>query len=242
VQVNKLFHNIALSRHLWISVVRGLYLRRLIDAVPDEVLETLTRDALVEEVKRAVLGPRTWSQRRGPPAIYREITIPMDARRRQCELLPGGRYLLCYVARDDTARDVECWEVYTKQRVWVWSRPGCSLVRAGFHFPDREHEAIVYILYCESIVVMSVLSTHFLDPFIILSSRGADEALFLKVNLETGHSEELFDLPHGRCHRPQICGDLFACRLSDRWPILDVLLINWRATEYVILSFPDPSV
>ncbi|KAJ7909112.1 hypothetical protein B0H13DRAFT_2015030 [Mycena leptocephala] len=144
----------------------------------------------------------------------------MDARRRQeLELLPGGRYLVCYVVGDDAgfSKNVECWEVETNQRVWVWSRPGCSVIRAGFYFPDRENEAVVYILFSESVVVM-----------------GAEEALFLKVNLETGHSEELFGLPRGRYYRPQICGDLFACCLG---PTLNILLINWQATEYVILSF-----
>jgi hypothetical protein len=144
----------------------------LIDAVPDEILETLTRDALVEEVKRAVLGPRTWFQQRSPPTICRKITIPMDARRRQeLELLPGGRYLVCYVVGDDDgfSKDVECWEVETNQRVWVWSRPGCSVIRAGFHFPDRENEAVVYIRFFESVFDMFVLSTHILVPFIIFS-------------------------------------------------------------------------
>ncbi|KAJ6550012.1 hypothetical protein B0H19DRAFT_1160250 [Mycena capillaripes] len=52
-QVNRLFHAITGTKQLWITIVRGLYRRRLIDLVPDEVLETLTKDVLVEKVKRA---------------------------------------------------------------------------------------------------------------------------------------------------------------------------------------------
>jgi hypothetical protein len=165
VQVNKLFHKISLSRHLWISVVRGLCFRRVIDVIPDEVLETLTRDALIEEVKRVVLGPRTWSPRsRSPPTIHRQITVPlMDIHwRLRSELLPGGRFLMCCAAKDDTgsAPQVEFWEMHTGKRVWAWERPGCTVASAEFDLTDRGNEVVVYILFCESVFVFSI---HFPD-------------------------------------------------------------------------------
>ncbi|KAJ7909142.1 hypothetical protein B0H13DRAFT_1878025 [Mycena leptocephala] len=130
---------------------------------------------------------------------------------------------MCCAAKDDTgsAPQVEFWEMHTGKRVWAWERPGCTVASAEFDLTDRGNEVVVYILFCESV--------------------GVHEALFLKANLETGKSEELFGLPRGHYYRPQICGDLFACCLSDRWSMSDILLINWRATEYVILSFENQS-
>ncbi|KAJ7098897.1 hypothetical protein C8R44DRAFT_888742 [Mycena epipterygia] len=60
-RVNKLFHSAAFIKQLWLSVARNLASRWLIDPPADEILEALSTDELVDEVKRGVVGPRIWS-------------------------------------------------------------------------------------------------------------------------------------------------------------------------------------
>lgn len=68
--------------------------RRMIDLAPAESLQDhSSRTDLIEEIKRVVLGPRTWSPTwSSAPEICREILMPNE-RASSVRVLPGGRYL-----------------------------------------------------------------------------------------------------------------------------------------------------
>ncbi|KAJ6566629.1 hypothetical protein B0H19DRAFT_1374117 [Mycena capillaripes] len=88
-RVNRLLHEFGSTKHLWLSIVRDLTARRLIDAHPDD-LAKLSKDALVEEVRRAVNGPQTWSPKSlVPPTLARQVVVQVD-RFRFAEFLPGS--------------------------------------------------------------------------------------------------------------------------------------------------------
>ncbi|KAJ7282407.1 hypothetical protein C8J57DRAFT_1499404 [Mycena rebaudengoi] len=98
-QVNKFFYSITLAKQLWIPIVRDLVMRGLSDFLADEDLGELSVEALVEEVKRAVAGPRSWlPESRADPTICREINLEYASggwdRFQRARWLPGGRHIL----------------------------------------------------------------------------------------------------------------------------------------------------
>ncbi|KAJ6566666.1 hypothetical protein B0H19DRAFT_1257860 [Mycena capillaripes] len=105
-RVNRLLYDIGSTKQLWLSIVRHLTACRLIDAPPDR-LDELSKDALVEEVRRAVDGPRTWSPKSSvPPTLARQVVVEVD-HFRCAELLPGGSHILCYFEHNSDDA-VEC--------------------------------------------------------------------------------------------------------------------------------------
>ncbi|KAJ6566621.1 hypothetical protein B0H19DRAFT_1374114 [Mycena capillaripes] len=78
-RVNRTLHKIGASKQLWISIVFYLSSRRLI-YLPSEVnSEYLSALALMDEVKRIVVGPRTWSfNSPDPPTLLRQRTISLE--------------------------------------------------------------------------------------------------------------------------------------------------------------------
>ncbi|KAJ7660119.1 hypothetical protein DFH06DRAFT_1193816 [Mycena polygramma] len=220
-RVNKSFHAIVSSKQLWISILRDLYFRRLIDPVAGQAVETLSKDAIIDEIKRAVVGPRTWSpDSLIPPTIHRQIIVPLDdtKERRGFELLPGGKHMLFYVYKENSInldKYVECREVSTGRLVWEWERPDCTVTFAGFNVLDSGKEAVAYVM--------------------VLDSSGADHTLVLKVNMDTGEARERLKLPRGSSARPQICGDLFFSRHSTGRATYG-LLMNWRTREFIIVD------
>ncbi|KAJ7098877.1 hypothetical protein C8R44DRAFT_988705 [Mycena epipterygia] len=94
-RVNKLFHSAAFTKQLWLSVARNLASRWLIDPPADEILEALSTDELVDEVKCGVITVHE---------------LPDG------HLLPDGRHIVSYNRTDAGGafyKGVECWEVKT---------------------------------------------------------------------------------------------------------------------------------
>ncbi|KAJ7029460.1 hypothetical protein C8F04DRAFT_1116471 [Mycena alexandri] len=217
-QVNKYFHEISSTKHLWIAIVRGLALRRLVDAPSDEVLKTLSKDALVDEVRRVVCGPRTWSLTSpDPPTLSRQTTISLQYPYRHAELLPGGIHIVFSLA-GAMGEGVQCWDVHARRQVWSWERPGRQAREAKFDFRAGESEAVV------ALVVSTAITNN-------------NEILVLDVNLITGHSHDLFHLPTGAAFPTdmQISGDFLAFRATVDW--LDfsfVVLVNWRTADVIV--------
>lgn len=134
-QVNRILHEISSTKQVWLAIVRDLSARRLVDTSPADI-NTLPKDALVDEVRGVVDGPRTWSAKTTtPPKLLRQIILPLDRSLNgsNTELLPGGVYVLCYF-EDSGTESVECLEVRTARRAWAWSRPGCNVRSATFDF------------------------------------------------------------------------------------------------------------
>lgn len=95
-KVNKQFRAVALAKQLWISLLRNLHLRGLIDLAPGENFERYSTTDLIDEVKRLVLGPKTWSPAWSSGAVVGRQTVlhfsEEISRIIRATLLPGGRF------------------------------------------------------------------------------------------------------------------------------------------------------
>jgi hypothetical protein len=150
--VNKSFHEIASFKQLWLSIVRDLSRARVIDAPAEETLETLSTAELVEEVRRAVVGPRTWSPASSvPPTVHRQFSIPLKKYTvtHPAELLPGGTHILRFVSESYYPRSngIELWEVCTGKRIWEWGRVDYDVFYAATDFQAGTSKVRVAILY-----------------------------------------------------------------------------------------------
>ncbi|KAJ7499604.1 hypothetical protein FB451DRAFT_41436 [Mycena latifolia] len=120
-QVNAHFYTLAFSKQIWLAHVRELARRLLIDTPSDEILQQYTSDNLVDEVRRVVVGPKTWTDKRPvslvpESSIHRQIVlsnVPTPPTLILAQLLAGGRYLLI-VSETST----EIWETQTGRRAW----------------------------------------------------------------------------------------------------------------------------
>ncbi|KAJ7240522.1 hypothetical protein C8J57DRAFT_1727076 [Mycena rebaudengoi] len=221
-QVNKRFRAIALAKHLWIYLIEDLVARRLFDLPHDRSLQDHTTAELIEEVKKLVIGPRTWSRRRSrtPPTVLRHNDIKIPSPHSDLliglELLPGGKYL---AAIHDTR--IELWHVTTRAVIW------CLQVRQllyTFELLEYADTALFAFGIFESPETVKVLS----------------------IDLNSGESTEVFaiDLPDGTllADGPMLCDGFLLCRLFDVAPRLDpiFLLVHWHENQAVVLRDLPP--
>ncbi|KAJ7240517.1 hypothetical protein C8J57DRAFT_1727071 [Mycena rebaudengoi] len=224
-QVNKHFRGIALAKHLWIHLIEDLVARRLVDLPHDRSLQDYTTAELIEEVKKLVIGPRTWSRRsRSPPTILRHIKISpshniLSNSLRNLELLPGGKYL---AAIHDTR--IELWHVATCALIWC--------LQAGLKLYTIE-----LLEYVDTV----------LFAFEASESRGTVKVL--SIDPSSGESTEVFaiDLPDGTllAERPMLCDGFLLCELRGNLYIRGslYLLVHWHENQAVILrDFAQPYV
>ncbi|KAJ7240529.1 hypothetical protein C8J57DRAFT_1727082 [Mycena rebaudengoi] len=210
-QVSKHFRGIALAKHLWIHLIEDLAARRLFDLPHDRSLQDHTTAELIEEVKKLVIGPRTWSRRsRTPPTILRHIKISLhsDLITIGLELLPGGKYL---AAINDTC--IELWHVATCTLIWCLS---VRWLRYNFELLDYADTALCAFAALESPGTVKVLS----------------------VDLSSGESTEVFaiDIPDGTLLADTLvlCDGFLLCPLFNvENPIS--LLVHWHENQAVVL-------
>ncbi|KAJ7465984.1 hypothetical protein FB451DRAFT_1369776 [Mycena latifolia] len=219
-RANKHFRAIAFAKQLWISVVRDLVSRYLIDPPGEENLERLSTAELMQHVKRGVIGPLTWSPSSSvPPTLSRQIHISLEALRGRyhAEFLPEGRHILFYTETGAFPRGVECWEVRSGRRVWGWSSPDYHVGNATFDFRRGGSEAVVSLESYTSPRCM----------------------ILIEADLRTGKSRQLLHLPTGAVFslRPysKLSGDFFVCQAdtSNAYPFL---LVNWRSAEFILFD------
>ncbi|KAJ7478236.1 hypothetical protein FB451DRAFT_1241662 [Mycena latifolia] len=227
-RVNKSFRAIASTKQLWLSIVHDLAWRSLINPPADD-WESLSTTELQEEVRRAVVGPRTWSAPSAmPPTLSRQIVVPFEGLQGLDNArLPGtddwlacGRYLSYRVFRSSNIGrnyiGVHCWDVRAKQRVWAWEQPGYTVKSMTFDVLGGGLQAIVSL-------VCDVHELH------------ATQLSILEVDFKTGGSCPALELPATpglRLGRPKISGEIVACRMSAS----SFLLGNWRTAEFIIFD------
>ncbi|KAJ7171373.1 hypothetical protein C8R46DRAFT_1088255, partial [Mycena filopes] len=223
-RVNKRFHALGRAKHLWISVVRDLYARRLIDAPVDEVLEQCATQTLIDRVRRIVLGPYTWSPKSPiAPTIRRQMSIMLPSPRTRFEFLPGGRYLVLYLMKDSDV-EVECLEISSERRVWSWARAGHQVRYAGFDLDGSGPQGVAYLVFSDNA-----------EPH--------DQLLILRINFEPGESMELLNLSDPPfsidwISRPQISGDFLVCLVNGPSPGDEyIVVVNWQSAQFVIMDF-----
>ncbi|KAJ7731780.1 hypothetical protein B0H16DRAFT_1893260, partial [Mycena metata] len=112
--------SIASTKQLWIFVINLLRNPSLMETWPSYDPTHYTAEELIEQVKRLVVGPRTWmspsSSMSFPPQVVAELTLPHEI---QCpntqgvcvvRLINGGRHvLLAY------SKGVELWDLGAKR-------------------------------------------------------------------------------------------------------------------------------
>ncbi|KAJ7482751.1 hypothetical protein FB451DRAFT_1235974 [Mycena latifolia] len=217
-RVNKYLRSIVSAKQLWISVVRDLSERWLIDPPAEENLEKLSTAELIQQVKRGVVGPLTWSSTFPlPPTLSRQISISLETLRGESSnvtFLPEGRHILFYKKTGEFAEGVECWEVHSGRRVWGWASPSRPVRHATFDFRQGGSEAVVS-----------------------LESSTLHHLSIVKADLKTGESHNLLDLPV-LAGDVKIFNDFFVCRVHlHPWPRPGyVLLVNWCKAEFILFN------
>ncbi|RDB21907.1 hypothetical protein Hypma_010969 [Hypsizygus marmoreus] len=126
-QSSRHFHDLAFSKQVWLAVLSDLQRRNFIDLLPGQQLNQLTSNELVNLAKRAVLGPRSWTDTSRPRIasqfiLKSSITDPDNgnniADENKAELLPGGQFLL--FRHQET---LECLTVQEGKHLWQYRGP-----------------------------------------------------------------------------------------------------------------------
>ncbi|KAJ7195221.1 hypothetical protein GGX14DRAFT_404136 [Mycena pura] len=209
------FHALAISKHLWLSLVADLGQRLLLDLPPRDTLLTYSTEELIAEVKRVVIGPETWAANSPrPPTIHRQLHLPISKpgpeNTRPPILLKGGRSLL--VRRGSRC---EIWNVAGAYREWA----GENIIRVDAQSLPNENEMMISLEFYE----------------------GDTAPLFevLKLDLNTGCANEAVSLklPVGfhRMDLPVVDEDFIAHRIHWDRNGAGILVINWRERSFVIL-------
>ncbi|KAJ6467558.1 hypothetical protein C8R47DRAFT_1152647 [Mycena vitilis] len=209
-------------------------MRSLIDAPPKDTLVNSSTDELIGEVKRTVVGPRTWSTHSPEaPTLLRQFTIPMEpdnaTLRRSLsvsELLPGGRYIVLVTQDRLRHSTVGCWEVETARSVWTWAAPNTMVSLAKYDMYQPSKTTVLFT--CKR-------SDHF-------GYWQPDVALWIHdVDLQSGHAHQLLSLasapvPVLSLVSSQIVGDYFGYDFTTRSGHIATLIGNWRTQEYIIIQ------
>ncbi|KAJ7232918.1 hypothetical protein C8J57DRAFT_170718 [Mycena rebaudengoi] len=225
-RVNKSLRRIAYSKQIWIYLLDELAGRGLIDLPHDRPLHNYSTAELIEEVKRVILGPKTWScPRHAAPIIAREFRIPRirpddQSRLFSVQLLPGGTHLVVeYSSR------LELWHVATSAVIWLPkdSRMFASLRRYSIELFDDQKSAILVTL--ENLRLLR----------------------FIRIDLSAGVSTEMFKMePPSQEARfwdyPVISGNLFACEVQLRSEIpftsnICLMVGNWCTEKTDIITY-----
>jgi hypothetical protein len=125
LQINKLIHTLALSKHVWVAIVADLIARCLMDAFSDPDYIHYSGLELREAVKRVVCGP-TWATSGSRPAIHHQLSVESpdiapgnkpSTWTTYVKLLPGGRF---FTLENYDGR-LECWSIRMGRCVWTYS-------------------------------------------------------------------------------------------------------------------------
>ncbi|KAJ7835438.1 hypothetical protein B0H14DRAFT_2796197 [Mycena olivaceomarginata] len=206
-RVNKFFHSITLAKQLWIPIIRDLVMCGLSDFPADEDLGALSVEGLVEEVKRAVAGPRTWfPQSQSGPTIYRGAKLGYAVsggdESSSARWLPGGRYILFQNGQqigNIYMTSLRCWEINAAQHREVWNTVCVGSLKATA-FDFRTGSKVI-------------------ASFVLNDRHGFSTILLLEVNLSTGVSSNLFQLGPTDIWpwRMRISGDYMACQGTENY-------------------------
>ncbi|KAJ6598092.1 hypothetical protein DFH09DRAFT_53157 [Mycena vulgaris] len=218
-RVNQHFRAIALEKHLWISLLRHLEFRGLINFPPEETFERLATEDLINEVKGIVLGPKTWATLGRAPVPKRQVLLPLYEKisvgHPDMRLLAGGRYFTFHNQASLIFFDAAT----TGRTVWSYTHP------APFRFWSHD------------------MSRGGDDVFVAVAGPDLNHNAvhILRVDLARGLSETLAQIPlpdHLRyLSPPVILGDFLAIsfEIQSEATIL-VLLANWRSEEHILIN------
>lgn len=157
--MNRYLREISSSRSAWLSIILDLSSRRLID-LPFDAVEGLSTDALKDEVKRAVAGPRTWSPiSLDRPTLLRQQTVPLQPHSRSDPSCAA--HIIAYVKQPGEGGNfrgtaIQCLDGRTGRLLWNWTRPRHTILLAKFDFRGPS-AAVVAIASFDEFVFRRVL-------------------------------------------------------------------------------------
>ncbi|CAK5279648.1 unnamed protein product [Mycena citricolor] len=121
--VNKLFHTLARSKQVWMTLNADIIARNLTDVVPPLALEQLSVPELIAEARRVARGPSSWAVGSSPQARCvpaRSISLPSislaEAEHTQVRLVPGGNYAFL-----TSVHEFRCIDALSGEVLWTWS-------------------------------------------------------------------------------------------------------------------------
>ncbi|KAJ7064623.1 hypothetical protein C8F01DRAFT_1127498 [Mycena amicta] len=219
--VDRYFRRIALNKQLWVFLAQDLIAHGILDFWVAESFEDCTTVDLVEEVRRVVVGPRSWSPtNRAPPILRRKTVYRVDPRNKYgwFSLLPGGRYFVV----DNWLQD-GIWDLSTRRFVWGPSE----------HCQCRPF--YVEVLYGGEAANVLYLCHHTMTTTMKL----------IRVNLTSGQSFDMFSSSLSprlhEVHTADLLGDYFVLYLGGRRPPAFVI-INWRTHLYALIQCSHPLI
>ncbi|KAJ7127275.1 hypothetical protein C8R43DRAFT_1028205 [Mycena crocata] len=214
-RVNKRFRAVALQKGVWLAQLRDLQRRGLLYPPPDANFENCTVTELIEELKRAVCGPTTWSSNNSPPIQpRRQIIIPFAEQHiSSVRILPGGRYLAA-----ESSTSIRVLDIGARRIAWAYQVPGRFLLQWSLDMRPGAYDAVI-----------AVSHPGFLP--------GDWSIRIVSANFRTGESGYLFQLAlPGKATILSILGDFVAVAYRGSSDGPGMLLVNWRTEQCVWLN------
>ncbi|KAJ6505300.1 hypothetical protein C8R45DRAFT_972288 [Mycena sanguinolenta] len=216
--INKPLRRIALTKQLWLFLVQDDSLRGALELPPPnrKKLKHLSTKQLIEFIKAAVIG--NFSSR---TTDYR-VALGEMQQKYDSYFFPGARYFLLHCRLQ---AGLHIYDVWSGQCVWTRLTP--PRPHAQYQIDFAPGSPIVRILLVQA------------DP------ANGWTVQVEEVDLTTGIARQIFDLGFfaggfGSSHG--FAGDVFLWTMSrTRYGDTKILLVNWRASTYVILGW-NPSL
>ncbi|KAJ7276865.1 hypothetical protein C8J57DRAFT_1310594 [Mycena rebaudengoi] len=231
-RVSSACKRLAQSKHVWLAIVLDLGCRHLLDLPPRDTLLRFSTTQLVEEVKRAVLGPRTWAaDSSSAPTVRRKIHVSISGPSKPT-LLSGDKHLLV-----QCGTGCEIWDIVEGRR--IWARDG--IVRDKVVAQPVHDGTELLIVLCTG----QPRFPEFLKPpdyhLVIQVS-----LLDLKTNLESQMPPIQLPRTCGEFSEAMIAGDMWCANIYRYAPNGDLqidvgtLIVNWKKAVFVLLHYSVP--
>ncbi|KAF8062315.1 hypothetical protein FPV67DRAFT_266612 [Lyophyllum atratum] len=229
---SRTLNSLATSKYVWLALISDLHRRGFIDLFPEQRLEDFSTQKLLNLVKRAVHGPKTWSTPGGsPPVVAREIVLKPNTRigpgintwYNEAQLLPGGQYILF-----QNGGGLECRTTTDDRLIWEykpsWSRAD---VQANSAEMVDDGGSVVILL---GIRIFDTIRKNYLEVVKLDLHTGSSTSLLTKAAPDTS-----YDDPYRRL---KLLGD-FAIVYIRSLPGLITLQISTSAWSILEVS-TDP--
>ncbi|KAJ7276867.1 hypothetical protein C8J57DRAFT_1310600 [Mycena rebaudengoi] len=232
-RVSSACKKLAQSKHVWLAIVLDLGYRHLLDLPRRDTLLQFSTMQLIEEVKRAVLGPRTWAaDSSSVPTVRRKIHLdtsgPGSSPPSEPTLLSGDKHLLV-----QRGTGCEIWDIAEGRR--IWARDG--IIRDQV-FAQPVHDGTeLLIVLCTGQPQIWELT---LDPALLNCKLLVQVFLLdLKTNLERQMPPIQLPRTCTEFSDPVIADNIWCATI--KWFVQNgdfykgVFLVNWRETKFVLL-------
>ncbi|KAJ7276872.1 hypothetical protein C8J57DRAFT_1584279 [Mycena rebaudengoi] len=233
-RVSSACKRLAQSKHVWLAIVLDLGCRHLLDLPPRDTLRRFSTMQLMEEVKRAVLGPRTWAPNSSSaPTIRRKIHVSMSGPSRPT-LLSGDKHLLV-----QRGTGCEIWDITEGHQIWAHD----GIVRRNFKVvaqPVHDGTQLLIVLCTGQPQLWEVRLLTPPNYHIVIEVFLLD----LKTSLESPMPPIQLPRTCSAFSDPMIAGDMWCANIQWFPPNGDpriyggALLVNWRKAVFVLLHYP----